>query len=398
METPDVQDSLLDKLDETPGHLQQSVFDFELASDSAEKLQVRTSKRKLLGKKGSRTDEMQSLKVAVTSRKSSRSEKVMWKRSVAKKFFTEDSCSDDTVHSWLAKPQPKPRPKSADYSRRKKRRKSELRVLPLSLECSEDDEQKKGEVTLRKGAHITPESPVGTKMKFMTAVGLEMLTPPDTLQDKSSALIKIPRGASKITAIPANDGVSGDAAQQSPPPTSPGQDIHGANMEAASSTPLPLFRPKRLFTSAESIAQMEQIAERRQTELQDACLNDEQDLSTAFHSFTEGMRKKLKLCHRRAEQSSWRALRSSEEQFSTLMAQIRTCRMQKLRAFEVMMTKELKNLEEDLHTLNNMEEENLNFWKQQSLKFSQFYEKQQQSRLNILMFSSEDKPGLSKWF
>ncbi|XP_078286238.1 synaptonemal complex protein 2-like [Rhinoraja longicauda] len=269
----------------------------------AEKFQVRVSKRKVLGRKASQTDEMQNLNVTSTNRKKSRSEKVMCKRSDVQKFFTEESCSGDSGHSWLAGPRPKARPKSADYSRRRKRRKSELRVLPLSLESSENEGQTKREVTVRKGLHFTPQSAnlqpsVGTKMKFKTAVStpgkdLELLTPPDTLQDKLSSLIKIPRGSSTITSMPANDGASGDVVQQSPHPTSPGYGDDGANMEAGSLTPIPPIRPKRLFTSSEKTVQKEQTASRSQAEMEDGRLSME-DISTVFRSFTEGMRKKLR--------------------------------------------------------------------------------------------------------
>ncbi|XP_051872909.1 synaptonemal complex protein 2-like [Pristis pectinata] len=392
METSEKQHNLTAKPERTKSELQ-SVFDFE-TSDSAEKSQVSESKRKFLGRRSSQTDEKQNVKVAKASKKRSRGEKVTHKRSDMKKLFTEDSCSEGSEHSWLSVSQTKVLPRVADYSKQKKKKSSVLRVLPLSLESSEGEEQK-GEVTPSKGFQITSEehdiplseqvspefsdiqaSVVPKVKRIKTAdvsvgTSLELLTPPDTLQKITSPVIKIPRGTS-TKKIPANEGTPGDVGQQSANP--------------------PLTRYYNDTTNMdEELEGMEQLAERSH-EMEDGYLSDG-NISAALHGFTEGMRQKLRLCYRNMEQYT-RQSRQSTEKFSVLMRQIHTYRLQKLSMFESIIDKDLKNLEEDVQTLQNLEED-FNRWKQQSLKLSQFYEKWQQ-RMNMLMSSTEDKPEISK--
>ncbi|XP_069769462.1 synaptonemal complex protein 2-like isoform X2 [Narcine bancroftii] len=408
------------------------VFEFDSSSDSAGKLQVHESKTKLLGKRSSSwKGEMQNVEVASASKKWSREEKVMRKRR-SQKFFTEDSWSEESGYSWLSMSHVKALPNVADYSKRKKRKKSALRVLPLSSESSEDQEQKSKEITLRKrfemaleehdispDEQVSPEcsdhqaSPVPNMKRvkpasFSVGADLKLLTPPDTLQKITLPSIKISVMTSTKEQIPATEEMSGDAGQQSAnsPSTKYLNDV--ISMDDVEQTPFPHYKPKRLFTSEKyqrtggtlgsflyspAPDKVEQLSEQAQPELEDSCLSNT-NISAAFHSFTEGVRK-LELCYRSIEHCSRQSLKSSEEKFSELMNQIHMCRVQKLSTFETIIAKELKSLEEDTQTLKNWEEENLSFWKQQTLKLSQFYKKQQQ-RINMLMSSEEDNPGIPK--
>ncbi|GCB80276.1 hypothetical protein scyTo_0016147 [Scyliorhinus torazame] len=113
----------------TSKSVERDVFDFRSSSDSAGKFQVSEAKRKVLGKKRLSFDQVNNLKVATGSKKRRRGGDAVHKRSDLKTFFTEDSSSGGTEHSWLLDSHIKVTPNIADYSRRKKRKKSVLRGL-----------------------------------------------------------------------------------------------------------------------------------------------------------------------------------------------------------------------------------------------------------------------------
>ncbi|XP_072366345.1 synaptonemal complex protein 2-like [Scyliorhinus torazame] len=378
---------------------------------------VSEAKRKVLGKKRLSFDQVNNLKVATGSKKRRRGGDAVHKRSDLKTFFTEDSSSGGTEHSWLLDSHIKVTPNIADYSRRKKRKKSVLRVLPLSLESSED-EKKPREAT----ESLTPKenqemsqigqilsdfsdqqhTPVQHVKRIKTndfsirnnpVIGTSLLTPPDTQE------MKLP--SNRFPGRISTKG-AGPTLQQSPsiPSEGPPSENNYLTKDEVSLTPSPHFKAKRLFTSAEKYKKAEELQdmvqeiEKSHSEFDDED-SSEPNISAAFRSFTEEMRKKLRFSYRKMEQHTKQSLQSAERKTLKLLNQIHKCRLQKLNMFEETVGQELKNLEEDAQTLKNLEEETLNFWKQQSLKFSQFYENQKQ-RMNAGILSPEDKRGLSK--
>ncbi|XP_072880780.1 synaptonemal complex protein 2-like [Hemitrygon akajei] len=387
METSDIQHNLTAQPERTKSNLLESVFDFE-TSDSAEKLQISERKRKILWKRNSQTGEEKNVKTAA-SKGRSRSKKVMHRKSDLKKVFTEDSCSEGSEHSWLSMPQKKDFPRIADYSKQKKRKSSVLRVLPLFLESSEGKEQKEREVTLSKEFQIPSEEdniPLSeqatseftdfqasdtSKVKkiktpeFSSGISQDLLTPPVSHQKMMSPVIKIPRGTSAKGQIPANEGTKGDVGQQSA--NSPFTEYYNDSINMD-----------------EEQEEMEQNAERSK-EMEDGSLLDG-NLSATLHGFTERMKQELTFCYRNMEQYT-RQSRQSTEKFAMLMRQIHTYRLQKLSMYKSIIDNDLKDLEEDVQTLKNLEE-NFNHWKQQSMMLSQFYEKWQQ-RMNMLISSQK---------
>ncbi|XP_067851855.1 synaptonemal complex protein 2-like [Heptranchias perlo] len=422
----------------TSKSLKRDVFHFETSSDSAANLLVSEAKRKVLGKKSPADDQVRNVKVAtVIKKRNRRGEKVMHKRSDLK-FFTEESSNEGTDHSWLLESQVKVTPKVSDYSKHKKRKKSVLRVLPLSFESSEDEEQKQKERKSTGKTHLqtriekqkmphtgqmlsefselqnTPVSSQKAKRiktdDFSIRKNLEMetplislLTPPDTQQKMTPPSPKFPERISLKGQVLANkECPSGGTAtvQQSAKSPSEGSYSDSNYMDEDTLTPFLHYKPKRLFTSAEKYQEAEepeetvQLIENSLFEVDDGDLSDP-NISAAFQNFTEEMRKKLRFCYSKMERFTKQSLQSGEEKISTLLNQIHNYRLQKLNTFEETVVHQLKNLEEDTQTLKNLEEETLNFWKQQSLKFSQFYENQEQ-RMNALISFPEDKQEISQ--
>ncbi|XP_043574942.1 synaptonemal complex protein 2-like isoform X3 [Chiloscyllium plagiosum] len=408
---------------------EKDVFDFETSSDSTVNLQVTEAKRRIPGRKRLSFDEDRNPKVATRSKKISRRGD-MHRRSDLKKLFTEDSSSEGTEHSWILEPQVKVTPDVANYSKSKKRKTSRLRVLPLSLESSEDEQDQRKVTektqlqTQEENQKITPSGqiipefsdrhrtpvPVQIAKRIKTddfAIGnnlvfeTSLLTPPDTLEKMKLPSTKYLGRTSMSVEVPDNEEKTSDdmfTVQQSTstPSERPVGDDSYLNKDEAILTPLLPFKAKRLFASSEKSdkgsQEMVQGIERTLSELDYEELS-ELNLSEIFQNFTEEMRK-LKFCFRKMEERSKQSLQSAEQKISMLLNQIHKSRLQKLKIFEDRLDRELKDFKENVQAVKNLEEETLNFWKQQSLKILQFYENQEQ-RVNPLISSPEDKAGMS---
>ncbi|XP_048468950.1 synaptonemal complex protein 2-like isoform X2 [Rhincodon typus] len=373
---------------------EKDVFDFETSSDSAANLQVSEAKRRIPGRKSLSFDEVCNLKVATRSKQINRRGEML-KRSDVKEFFTEDSSSEDIERSWILEPQVIVTPNAANYSKCRKRKKSSLRVLPLSE--SSEDEQEPRKVTektqlqtqeekqnMPPSGQIMPEFPdrhqtlvpvqkakriktddiaIGSNLVFETS----LLTPPDTLEKVKIPSSKFWGKMSTKVQVPANEEHTSDDAftvQQSTSTLLERPDTDGSypNKDETILTPFPHFKAKRLFASSEKSEKgSEEMVQEITTPLSELDGEELSDLniSAIFQNFTEEMRK-LKFCFRKMEEHSKQSLQSAQQKIAMLLNQIHKSRLQKLNMFEETLVRELKNLKEDVQAVKNLEEETLN--------------------------------------
>ncbi|KAM6349644.1 synaptonemal complex protein 2-like [Podargus strigoides] len=322
------------------------IYDFE-NSDSASHEKVAEAKRKIFGQKVSsqnqRTHEM--------GNKKEESNKLERKRSSYRKHLfsesdNENASTDQSEKSWILDSQSQKRsvPKSVDYTRKRPRVRSELKVLPVSPASSGSDYQRK------KGSSSDEKA----TQKFLDASGKSSREEENFKRKNSDILsdtaIKKPKFSSLETS-------------QLPSETS--------------------CKPRKLFNSVENEEET-QTGQDMDNGVDDAFFfkilgEDFSDsgVLTALESMISCLKKLFLSRYKRMKASTQNALRTSEKNMSALLKQIHECRLSNLETCQKMIV-ELASLEKETQVLANMEKEAVDFWNTQLLKLSSFCNQQKQ--------------------
>ncbi|KAM9227961.1 synaptonemal complex protein 2-like [Leptosomus discolor] len=311
------------------------IYDFE-NSDSASHEKVAEAKGKILGQKVS----SQNQRNYETENKNKESNNFERRLSTYRKHLFSESNNENTStgqseKSWILDSQKLSLPKSLDYTRKRPRVRSKLKVLPVSSASSSSDNQ--------------------TKKKFPSASG-KLSREEESFKRKDSD-VTVPLDIKK--------------------PKFSGWETRLFSSDAS-------HKPRKVFDSVEEEAEI-QTGQEMDDNMDDVFFSNtlHEDFSdsgviTAFENFTSQLKKLFWSRYKRMEASAQKALRTSEKNVSTLLNQIHECRLSKLETFQKIVVEELASLEKETQILADMEKDAVDFWNAQLLKLNSFCSQQKQ--------------------
>lgn len=304
-------------------------------------------------------------------------------QTVRKTNVISSASAAESEKSWIVEHK-----KSADYSRKKTKPKSKLKVLPLSSESSNEDMLKKmprssftvlkrtkpgkgraeslsfsdvnmsGVSGLLTPANTTRQSSALTisdvdDMDIMDPVQ-EMSSPEFVPLAKNSVKEDFQRGFSSTT-------VSKAVAEDD---TEPQQKRKRLNSEEIAF----MFQPRKLFGSCEkNSVKSEEAPSSSNAEDIAGC-----SFVSSFESFTKQLQNKMMSTYKNMEIQAQDMLTASHLHVSNLISQIQECKIRKLNRFHEIVVQELSTLEADTQALRELEKETLEIWENQTLKVKQF--------------------------
>ncbi|XP_075603243.1 synaptonemal complex protein 2-like [Balearica regulorum gibbericeps] len=373
------------------------IYDFE-NSDSASHEKVAEAKGKILGQKVS----SQNQRNYETGNKNEESNKLERRPSSYRKHLFSESNNENTStgqseKSWILDSQKRSLPKSLDYTRKRPRVRSKLKVLPVSSASSGSDYQtEKQGASRRRGQKemLKKKSTSSSKGDDLPTVDLddEMLSeefeggpvPLDASAKGYSidemATQKFPDASDKLSREEESfkqkdsDILSGTVIKR--PKFSSWETTHLSSDTS--------YKPRKLFDSVEKEEET-QTGQEMDDGVDDAFFSKmlREDFSdsgviTAFESFIGQLKKLFWTRYKGMETSAQNILRTSEKNVSALLNQIHECRLSKLETFQKIVVEELASLEKETQVLANMEKDAMDFWNVQLLKLSSFCNQQKQ--------------------
>ncbi|KAL8182520.1 UNVERIFIED_CONTAM: hypothetical protein K2H54_057669 [Gekko kuhli] len=305
--------------------------------------------------------------------------------------------------SWVIDSQKKSGSKTVDYTRRRPKVRSNLKVLPLSSpsSCSDHHAEKVNRGMLLEGALcylVVVRSPIlgvlGTScFPPMVAPPVQVLFSPIGNNDgleMAGATLPL-SGSSSLEDSDADGSKNNDAASTTLPLKDPvSKSKHklagfqsvlsekrlkatkrkSSNEQSSSFS----FEPRQLFDSME----VEEEIQKGETidALEDKVSHMfQEDLSdsgviSAFEIFTNELKKMFWSRYKRIEIYTQNTLKAPEQNMSTLLNQIHQCRLKELENFHRIVVKELDNLEKRAQFLSRLEKDTVEFWTKQSNKLN----------------------------
>ncbi|KAL9868134.1 synaptonemal complex protein 2-like [Geothlypis trichas] len=374
------------------------VYDFE-NSDSSSREKVAEAKGKILAQKIS----PQSQRTYETRSKSKESSTLERRQSSYRKHLFSESNNENTSpgkseKSWILDSQVQPVPKSVDYSRKRPRVRSKLKVLPVSSASSGSDyESKKGRESRQRAQKekLRKKSTFDSKEDNLPTVNLADETLSDDLGGSPLLLGASARSPSsdmekatqKFHSTPAKLSREEESSKRKDSDILSGTIIKKRKFSSLEKNHLPSeinHTPKKISDSVEEEEEI-QKGQEMDNSLDDAVFPKmlHEDLSDsgvifAFESFIGQLKKLFWSRYKRIEINTQDALRSSEKNLSALLNQIHKCRLSKFETFRKIVVEELASLEKDTQILAAMEKEALDFWNAQLLKLNTFYNQQKE--------------------
>ncbi|XP_067424521.1 synaptonemal complex protein 2-like [Emydura macquarii macquarii] len=365
-------------------------YDFENSSDSVNYEKVIEAKQKILGQKGS----LQNQRSHENGNMKRESSKLERRPSDYRKHLFSESNRDTASNgqsdkSWIIDSQRKSLPKTLDYTRRRPRVRSKLKVLPLSSASSGSDYHIKKVGRSRPTLHrevLRKETKSSAAMLDFSSVELhDDLEADDLMLPLSASSHEYSDAGEKKKyeeisgKLPGEDQVS--KLKRKGSDLSPGGVVKKPKLsrwEPSQSSPGISFEPRKLFDSTEKKKEIQTGEE--SDELDDDVFVSKilhEDVSdsgviAAFESFTSQLRKTFWSRYKRMEICAQNALKTSEKSVSALLNQIHQCRLNKLENFHKVVVQELVSLEKDAQILSSLEKDTVDFWNKQSIKLSSF--------------------------
>ncbi|XP_074432061.1 synaptonemal complex protein 2-like isoform X2 [Larus michahellis] len=338
-------------------------YDFE-NSDSASHEKVAEAKGKILGQKvssqnqrsyetGNKNEESNMLKRSLSS----------YRKHLFSESNNENTSTGQSEKSWILDPQKRSLPKSLDYTRKRPRVRSKLKVLPMSSASSGSDYETKKETSRQRAQK-------------------------ETLRKKSKSSSK---GDNLPTVDLADETLSEELKGG---PLSLDASAKGYSSDEEKATQKFLDASGKLSGEEESFKRKDS-GQKMDDSVTDAFFSKmlHEDFSdsgviTAFESFISQLKKLLWSRYKRMETSAQNTLRTSEKNVSTLLNQIHECRLSKLETFQKIVVEELASLEKEIQILANMEKDVVDFWNEQLLKLSSFCNQQKERQTSQAHFPS----------
>ncbi|XP_066044194.1 synaptonemal complex protein 2-like isoform X3 [Chamaea fasciata] len=374
------------------------LFDFE-NSDSSSREKVAEAKGKILAQKISsqiqRTYETRSKKKESNSlgrRQSS------YRRHLFSESNNENTSPGQSEKSWILDSQIQLVPESVDYTRKRPRVRSKLKVLPVSSPSSGSDyeSKKKGESRQRAQKEtLSKKSTFSSKGDDLPTVDLA----DETLSEEpggSPLLLSPPAGSpssdvekatQKFYGTPGKFSREEESTKRKDSDILSGTIIKKPKFSSLEKNHLPSeinHIPKKISDSVE-----EEVEIQKGQEMDDS-VDDvffpkmlHEDLSDsgvifAFESFISQLKKLFWSRYKRIEFNTQDALISSQKNLSALLNQIHKCRLNKFETFQKIVVEELANLEKETQILAAMEKDAMDFWNAQLLRLNDFCNQQRQ--------------------
>ncbi|KAM5158238.1 synaptonemal complex protein 2-like [Mantella aurantiaca] len=323
------------------------------------------------------------------------------KKTVKYTDVVSSGSAPESEKSWILKHK-----KSADYSRKKAKRKSKLKVLPLSSESSNEDSKTKTDCSFTFVKQTTQVkgraeslsfsdvklpgisgllTPVNTTVQSgtLTISDLDDQDIMDPLQEISSPefvqLAKSSRKESVISSTIGSKSVAEDYAEE--PQKRKRQKRDGVELA---------LKSQKFFGSCERFSVRSEEVNRSSTPVEDLA---ECSFISSFESFTKQLQNKMMSTYKNMEIQAQDMLTASHTQVSNLISQIQQGKIRKLQRFHEIVVQELSTLEADTQTLRELEKETMEIWEDQTLKVKQLCA-DQSKRLEIVL--GETKSLLTK--
>ncbi|KAF1430195.1 Synaptonemal complex protein 2-like, partial [Spheniscus humboldti] len=369
------------------------IYDFE-NSDSASHEKVAEAKGRILGQK--------------VSSQNQRYRIIHAPKHLFSESNNENTSTGQSEKSWILDSQKRSLPKSLDYTRKRPRVRSKLKVLPVSSASSGSDYQTKKQGASRQRAQKerkkSTSSSKGDDLPSVGLAGISFLMLFNALeklcgysiQDSTSVacvvwlisradetLSEELEGGPLLLDVPAK-GYSSDEEKAT--------QVHGtvikkpkfSGWETSNLSSDTSYKPRKLFDSVEKEAEI-QTGKEMGDGVDDAFFSKmlredftDSGVITAFESFIGQLKKLFWSRYKRMEMSAQNTLRSSEKNVSALLNQIHQCRLSKLETFQKIVVEELASLEKETQILANMEKDAVDFWNAQLLKLNSFCNQQKQ--------------------
>ncbi|XP_017663866.1 PREDICTED: synaptonemal complex protein 2-like [Lepidothrix coronata] len=374
------------------------VFDFE-NSDSSSHEKVAEAKGKILGQKAS----SQNQRTYEVKNKNKESNKLERRQSSYRKHLFSESNNENTStgqseKSWILDSQIQSVPKSVDYTRKRTRVRSKLKVLPMSSASSGSDyASKKGRESRKriKKEMLREKSRFSAKGGDLPTVDHadetlskepkeDLLSPGVSAGGYSSDMEK---AVQKLHEAPGNLTREEESTKRKDSDILENtviKKLKFSSWETNHSSSDTNYKPRKIFDSVEEEAEI-QKGQEMDDSVGDVFFSKMQheDFShsgviTAFESFVDQLKKLFWARYKRMEISTQNALRSSEKNLSALLNQIHQCRLNKLETFQKIVVDELSSLEKEIQILANMEKDAVDFWNAHLLKLNSFCNQQKQ--------------------
>ncbi|NXR81985.1 SYC2L protein, partial [Pycnonotus jocosus] len=382
------------------------LFDFE-NSDSSSHEKVAEAKGKIFAQKNS--SQIQRYRIIHSVYEPF----AIYRKHLFSESNNENTSPGQSEKSWILDSQIQLVPKSADYTRKRPRVRSKLKVLPVSSASSGSDYESKKEgesrqraqkETLRKKSTFSSK---GEDLPTVDLAGTFILIFFSALEEYRRQCLASLQSADRLP-LP-ETSVSGPFASRNK--TSPWQLLCRAEQISSKRSSIlfldilsdtiikkPKFSsleknhlpseinhtPKKISTSVEEEVKI-QKGQKMDDSVDEVFFSEmpHEDLSDsgvifAFNTFIDQLKKLFWSRYKRIEINTQDALRSSEKNLSALLNQIHKCRLNKFEAFQKIVVEELANLEKETQILAAMEKDALDFWNAQLLKLNDFCNQQKQ--------------------
>ncbi|NXO31008.1 SYC2L protein, partial [Cisticola juncidis] len=377
------------------------LYDFE-NSDSSSHEKVAEAKEKIFAQKFS----PQVQRTYETRSKNKESNSLGRRQSSYRKHLFSESNNENTSpgqseKSWILDSQIQLMPKSVDYTRKRHRVRSQLKVLPVSSASSGSDYESKKEGESRQRGQketLRKKSTFNSKGDDLPTIDLAGIF--FNLQSIRRVLICVGLyfldeffwcggcSLSRHCHVPhTKEQISSETFSLSFLDILSGTIIKKPKFSSLEKNHFPSeinHIPKKISASVEEEMEV-QKGQEMDDSLDDVFFSKmlREDLSDsgvifAFESFIGQLKKLFWSRYKRIEINTQDALRSSEKNLSALLNQIHMRRLSKFDAFQKMVVEELASLEKETQILAAMEKDALDFWNAQLLKLNTFCNQQKQ--------------------
>ncbi|XP_076188379.1 synaptonemal complex protein 2-like [Aptenodytes patagonicus] len=372
------------------------IYDFE-NSDSASHEKVAEAKGRILGQKVS-SQNQRSYEMGNKNEESNKLERrpSSYRKHLFSESNNENTSTGQSEKSWILDSQKRSLPKSLDYTRKKPRVRSKLKVLPVSSASSGSDYQTKKQGASRQRTQKEREkSTSSSKGDDLPSVDLADETPSEELEG-GPLLLDVPAkgySSDEEKATQKFHDASGELSREEESFKRKDSDILSGTVikkpkfsswETSNLSSDTSCKPRKLFDSVEKEAEI-QTGQEMGDGVDDAFFSKmlredftDSGVITAFESFIGQLKKLFWSRYKRMETSAQNTLRSSEKNVSALLNQIHQCRLSKLETFQKIVVEELASLEKETQILANMEKDAVDFWNAQLLKLNSFCNQQKQ--------------------
>uniref|UniRef100_A0A3B3S148 Synaptonemal complex protein 2 Spt16M-like domain-containing protein n=1 Tax=Paramormyrops kingsleyae TaxID=1676925 RepID=A0A3B3S148_9TELE len=276
----------------------------------------------------------------------------------------------------------------SDYTRKKPKAKSALRILPQSSPSSAEEPgtikhstPKTASVKLSGAAglmvrprELSLEYSLISAQKFEAHVeGLEKTILEDSVfmpDDQDGSPIK----KNSLSEVQKSPGARKRKLESPVLDSGIGPDKGLSTMEedqgTASLKPRGFHPPSTPGATGERITKLFVEASESDTEMASG-------VTAAFQSFKKQLKDHFSSRYRKIETQSMESLLDCQESVRTLLSSVHGYRLKHLDTFQTTVINELAHLEQDCHSLKKIEREVMNFWKAESKVVTMFCEKQQ---------------------